>query len=291
MRSGNILHSEELIKEYTAMRKPANILQHPKRKFILLNILAAVVILFLIIFIVLQQLDNYTRHNQYITVPSFEGMTQDDAKALAQQHKLRISIIDSLYNEDVQAGNILEQNPRTGTQVKQNRMIHLTINASGPDKISFPNLQNTAYRQTLQTLENNGFRIGQISYAPSEFKNLVLYFTYKGNNIEPGTVVDKGSVINIVLGSGYDESNTVFIPNLSGKTIKEATRLLQYGYLNVGKIIPDKTITSKYDQQAGIIYQQEPSGESTVTSGTAVNLYITLNKERVRLLDSLMIKE
>lgn len=273
------------------MRKKINLSEHPKRKFILLNILAAVVILFIIGFFILLQLDNYTRHNEYISVPSFQKLTANEAGALAKEHKLRITIVDSIYQDESEPGTIIEQNPRNGAKVKANRMIHLTINAMSPEMITFPDLQNTAFRQTLQSLESRGFQIGHIEYAPSEFKNLVLNFTYKGKAIIPGSSLEKGSVINIILGDGDSGSNTVFVPDISNRTVKEATRLLQHSYLNTGQVIPDNTIQTAADRQTAIVYRQDPAAGNEISAGNQVALYITLNKERVKKLDSLLIRE
>ena len=66
-------------------------------------------------------------------------------------------------------GVVLEQSPVAGAHVKENRLIHLIINAHNPEKVVFPNLQNAAYRQTLQTLTSRGFKIGHIEYARLNF--------------------------------------------------------------------------------------------------------------------------
>ena len=157
-------------------------------------------------------------------------------------------------------------------------------------RFKVPNLQNAAYRQTLQTLTSRGFKIGHIEYAPSEFHNLVLDLKHDGENIVPGSLLTKGAVIDIVLGSGNGR-NTVVLPQLTGKNLQEALDILRKSYLNLGEVLPDASIKSKNDAYSAVIYEQDPLGETTVEGGTYVNLHITLQKDKIAALDSLIVTE
>lgn len=263
-----------------------------KIKFILLNIIAAIILFIIIGIIVISSLDNYTKHGHSISVPIFYNLTPEEAEILARKDNLRVLVIDSLYNENAKPGTVLEQYPIAGSPVKDNRMIHLIINAQSPEKIIFPNLQNSAYRQTLQTLETRGFKIGQIEYAPSEFKNLVLNLTHNNRELTPGTLLPKGASVNIILGDGYDTENNIQVPVLTGKKLKDAISGALQAYMNIGKIIPDSSIQSKADQAAAIVYQQNPEPGNTVTAGTPVTLHITLKQDKVKTnIDSLIVEE
>lgn len=262
-----------------------------KAKFILLNIAAALVLFIIIGIIVLSSLENYTRHGHSIPVPAFYSMTPSEAEDVAKHNKLKVEVIDSLYDENAKPGTIVEQYPAADARVKDNRLIHLTINARSPEKIAFPNLQNSAFRQTLQTLETRGFRIGHIEYAPSEFRNLVLKLQYNNQEIAPGTLLPKGAAITIILGSGYGD-NTTIVPALAGKNIKDAVSIAQQSCLNIGQIIPDATITSKNDEAKAVVYKQSLGTGSSVTAGSPVTLHITLNQEKIKAdTDTLMVSE
>lgn len=261
-----------------------------RTKFILLNLGATIILICCITFYVLSRLDNYTQHNQFIAVPAFHDMTAEEAGEVAIHARLRIQVVDSFYDENAKPGVILEQYPSDGSHVKENRLIHLTVNARNPEKIIFPNLQNAAYRQTLQTLETKGFTIGHILYAPSEFKNLVLGFRQDSREVMPGSLLKKGSRIDIVLGAG-DGSNTVYTPSLTGKPLNEAIDIARKAYLNIGEIIPDGSIHNKNEQLSATVYQQYPTPNSMIQAGTPVSLYITLKKDKIAALDSLIITE
>ncbi len=261
-----------------------------KLKFLLINIAAAIVLISGISIYILYWLDDYTQHDRFILVPSLYDMTPEEAEAVAKHAKLRIQIIDSIYNEDAKPGTVVEQYPAEGSKVKENRLLHLTINATSPEKIVFPNLQNAAYRQTLQTLKNRGFKIGRIEYVPSEFKNLVLQLKNKGKQIQPGALLSKGASIDIVLGYG-EESNLVNTPHLTGKKLREAIELIRNSYLNIGQIIPDGSINQQTNKMSAFVYQQTPGINQPVKAGSPVNVYITFKQEKIIALDSLVVTE
>ena len=261
-----------------------------KLKFFLLNLVAAVIVVVVIGIIVLFKLDSYTHHGESIAVPQFYDMTPPEAETLAKHHNLRIKVVDSLYDDHAKPGAVVEQYPASGSRVKEKRLIQLTINAQSPEKIVFPNLKNSAFRQTLQTLESRGFKIGRIEYEESEFKNLVLNLKHNGKDVEPGTPLPKGTTIDIVLGNGYG-SNTIIVPHLAGKKLREAISLAQQSYLNIGEIIPDVSVKTPADQQAAVVYQQSPNATGIAQAGSPVNLYITLLKSKIANIDSLIVTE
>ena len=260
-----------------------------KLKFFLLNLAVALLLVTGISIYVLHWLKDYTRHNISIAVPSFINLTEEEAHELASGHHLRVLVIDSLYDATAKPGAVVEQSPAIGSPVKENRLIHLTLNARNPEKISFPNLKNAAYRQTIQTLETKGFRIGRISYEPSKYKNLVLRFQHQGKAIQAGELLRKGAIIDIVLGSGY-ENNFVYIPQLRGRTLKEAVQLIRNAYLNIEKVIPDGSITTRTDSLRAFIYEQYPAS-GQIQAGSFIRLYTTLKQEKFTVSDSLMVTE
>ena len=79
--------------------------------------------------------------------------------------------------------------------------------------------------------------------------------------------------------------------NLKAYDGQEALDILRKSYLNLGEVLPDASIKSKNDAYSAVIYEQDPLGETTVEGGTYVNLHITLEKDKIAALDSLMVTE
>jgi len=86
--------------------------------------------------------------------------------------------------------------------VKKNRKIYVTLNPSGYSRISVPDLVQITRRNAEVTLLSVGFSIGEISYRNNIGKDMVLEMRYKGERIEAGTLLQKTSEIDLVLGNG-----------------------------------------------------------------------------------------
>lgn len=179
------------------------------------NIVLAIVLSIGLVFLVLFWLNKYTRHNEAISVPDVKGQQVEQAETLLGKSKLRFAVIDSVYTKDKAPGAIVEQNPPADARVKENRIIFLTINARAQKKIAVPDMRDNSYRQAVATLESLGFQIVDIVRKPSEYKDLVLDVTYRGQSITNNQELPIGSPLTIIVGSGEPEapSDSVIIIN------------------------------------------------------------------------------
>ena len=165
-------------------------------KQLLLAFLAIIVLGFLILW----WLRITTNHNEKIEVPDLAKMTLDKVEKTLDEKSLRYEILDSAnYNPDFPKYSVIDQIPKAGKSVKENRKIYLTLNPSGYRKIEVPDVLNRTRRQAEPTLLAMGFVIGKISYRPHISDN-VLELRYKGEKLNPGTPLQKTSVIDLIVG-------------------------------------------------------------------------------------------
>ena len=165
-------------------------------KQLLLAFLAIVILGFLILW----WLRISTNHNEKIAVPNLAKMTLDLVEKKLDENDLRYEILDSAnYNPDFPKYSVIDQIPKAGKFVKENRKIYLTLNPSGYRKIEVPDVLNRTRRQAEPTLLAMGFVIGKISYRPHISDN-VLELRYKGEKLDPGTPLQKTSVIDLIVG-------------------------------------------------------------------------------------------
>src|SRR5690606_24202445 len=97
---------------------------------------------------------------------------------------------------------VIDQVPRPGDHVKENRKIYLTLNPSGYRKVMVPDLIRRTRRQVEPTLRSLGFEIGDVTYKPDIAPDAVLELRHKGRLVEPGDELMKTSVIDLVVGDG-----------------------------------------------------------------------------------------
>ena len=152
----------------------------------------------------LKWLNISTNHGDFETVPELKGKSISVAQIELEDNNLVMKIQDSAnYNPDYPKFSVIEQEPPSGTKVKENRKIYITLNPSGYRKMNIPEgLIDKTFRQVKPNLEALGFKIGKITYVDNLGKDMVLKLTHKGKTIKAGDKLARTSVIDLVLGNG-----------------------------------------------------------------------------------------
>ncbi|MBT7243115.1 MAG: PASTA domain-containing protein [Flavobacteriaceae bacterium] len=172
-------------------------------KVFLKQLSIAIIALLGLVFIVLFWLKFTTNHNQKIEVPNLAKMSLDTAENKLIELDLRFEVIDSSnYNPDFPKYSVIEQIPKAGEFVKENRKIYLTLNRSGYVYLKIPEVVGKTRRQAEPTLISMGFEIGRITYKSYIALDEVLELSYKGKKLKSGEKILKTSVIDLVLGDG-----------------------------------------------------------------------------------------
>lgn len=170
------------------------------RKNWLMNIGLAMVALAVLVWFAFIWMNWYTRHGDSIEVPNLKGVAYEDAVRKLEDAGLRYEIFDSVYSETVKKNAITEQDPPAQTQVKPDRVIYLTINALGKPKVKMPKLVDQSFTLSKAVLKNSGLTLGNVVYKFDEIgHNLVIEQLYHGQPILPGKMLEKGSVIDLVV--------------------------------------------------------------------------------------------
>jgi beta-lactam-binding protein with PASTA domain len=188
-------------------------------KDFLKQLLFAGILIVVLTFILMWWLKLSTHHDQKITVPDLSKLSITEVQDKLDAMDLRYEILDSAnYNPDYPRYSVIEQIPKAGKFVKENRKIYLTLNPSGYQKIKIPNVVGKTRRQAEPTLRAMGFKIGKISYLPYIARDEVLELRHQGKKISPGETLPKTAVIDLILGDGTgsinpneekDEANTI----------------------------------------------------------------------------------
>jgi eukaryotic-like serine/threonine-protein kinase len=257
-----------------------NFLRFLKSKIFILNFAIAAILLCGMSWGVLKLLDSFTLHGETITVPDLRGYTIAEAEKITQSKGLRYFVADSVHDIKNTPGAIIDQDPKPEFQVKNNRTIYLTVNAVQPPKVKMPNLVDFSLRQAIAILETSGLKVGNLSYVPDIAFNAVISQEYRGNVLEPGTMVVKGSAIDLILGKGLSDE-LVVLPSLFNLTIDEAFSVLYSSSLTIGSVIKDETVK---DSTQARVYRQAPvwKEDAVINMGTSVDIYVTQSTEKLK---------
>ncbi len=155
-----------------------------------------------LVFILIIWLRFYTHHNESIVVPDLRGYTVEEVAQILDNKHLRFEVIDSVYIKGKKPGSVIEQIPAAESNVKEGRIIFLSINSLTVKKIPIPDVRDQSTRQATATLTAMGFNISQIVEVPSEYKDLVVAVVYKGSKILPGQKLPIGANLILNVGDG-----------------------------------------------------------------------------------------
>ncbi|HEY9117861.1 MAG TPA: PASTA domain-containing protein, partial [Roseivirga sp.] len=212
-------------------KKPFTIISFLKNIGIMAGIGLIVLLFFFYIY-----LPSSTNHNETITVPDLVGKSFADIDEFLTNRNLKYEVtLDSGFSEDYDPEVILSQNPKGGAKVKEDRKIYLTLNANVPPQVRMPNLVNTDLPNADDILESNGLRRGSITYVPDRRVNAVIAQKMNGENIPTGTLIYKGSTIDLVIGDG-EGVKRFSTPDFLGKTYEEVKFQIEASGLKLDEV-------------------------------------------------------
>ncbi|MBC7687173.1 MAG: PASTA domain-containing protein [Aquabacterium sp.] len=241
------------------------------------NFLAAVVLAFLLIFLMLQLLGWITKHGDYLTVPEVTGKDSQQAIKLLESKGFDVVIQDSVYTDSLPRGAVLKQLPDANATVKINRTVFLTVNRYTPPLIIMPQLEGKSLSFALDLLARNHLQLGDTVYKPDFMKGSILEQQYKGAKILAGAKIKWGSKITLVIAGGLNEQQ-MMVPDLIGLTFAQAKTQLELIGVNIAGIIADGVIK---DTSAAFIYKQNPERfddekrPKYIRPGQLMDLYIS----------------
>lgn len=218
------------------------------------NLVAAIVIALLLIFLILKTLGLITRHGAYLKVPAVTGMKTNEALALLEKQGFEVYIQDSVFTDTATRGIVLKQLPDPNATVKVNRTVFLTVNRYIPPMIEMPNLEGQNLSFAIRMLERSHLKLGDTSFRPDFMQGSVLEQRYNGNRIPQKAKVQWGSTIDLVIGGGLEDKQMA-VPSLVGMTYGEAKTYLDENGISLGAIITDGPIS---DTASAYIFKQRP---------------------------------
>ncbi len=251
------------------------------------NIVAAIVLLLLLLLLFLGSLAILTQHGKTMRIPSVTGLSFNDAKKTLEAQGFDVQIQDSVYSDTMRPLQVVKQFPEADNQVKINRTVYLTINQAQAPFVGMPNLISMSFRNAQMMLKQYGLHMGDTIYKPFFARNSVLDQQFKGESIKPGTQIQQGSQITLVLGSGIG-SQVFIVPDLFGLTYLQAKARLDSIGLSLGAIVRDKDV---HDSAEAFIYKQDPpqvneEGQpNQIRPGMAISIWLGV-QQPVRRADS-----
>jgi eukaryotic-like serine/threonine-protein kinase len=248
-----------------------------------INILAGFVLLIVLLLLFLGSLDLITHHGKTMKIPAVLGQSVDQARKTLESQGFEIVIQDSIYNDTIPPLQVIKQFPEADNLVKVNRTVYLTINRAVAPEVDMPNLLSMTFRNAEMVLRRYGLKLGDTVFRPDFARNSVLDQEYKGESIKPGTKIQQGSEITLILGNGV--GTEFIVPDLFGLSYLEARATLSQAGLIVGSVVPDADVR---DTLNAFVYRQNPDRLdynrqiNRIRQGQTIDIWISaVKKEKI----------
>jgi beta-lactam-binding protein with PASTA domain len=243
------------------------------------NIAAAAVITFLLLFLFLKMLGWITKHDEYLQVPDLLGKKTEDAIKLLEKQGFEVQIQDSIYTDTAARGVVLKQLPDPNAKVKINRTVFLTVNRVTLPMIDMPKLEGQSLNSALEILRRNHLFLEDTVFKPSFEMGSVLEQQYNGARIAEKAKIQWGSRITLIVGSGLGDVK-IPVPSLVGMTYQDAKALLEQQGISLAATIAYKNAVIK-DTALAYVVQQSPEAVDEekkpryIQAGQVMDLYIS----------------
>ncbi len=237
---------------------------------ITVSVIASTVIL-MVLFMVISSIYMQNFHQEDIPVPMLAGNDESEAREILKSSGLILKIEDWRYDDTVEEGRIISQNPQEDTVVKTNSIVYV-IMSSGVKMITVPDVVSYSQRKAEVDLQNLGFKLMDPEYISSDIAS--------GHVVRQDPPawheVPEGSEVLLYISKG-PEDNTTVVEKYINLTEDLADKMLKGANLIKG------VVTREYNSsvKAGIIYRQSPEPGSNVEQGRKVDLWISLGEEPV----------
>ncbi len=207
----------------------------------------------------------YVHHGGTLNVPDLTGMKVEDALARLEEIGLVGIQGEVILDNQFPVGTVVTQNPRPNSVVKYGRHVYLTV-CGGEVLVSVPSLRGRSLRDARFALERNGIVLGEVHYAASDS---LPANTVMGQTLAPGARVKKGATIDVVVSVGHGVL-AFEVPDLTGKSLGEAERILARMGLKIG------TVTYQINPELlpNTIVDQFPLPGSPADSTRRVDLFV-----------------
>lgn len=232
-----------------------------------IGILALIIIALILIFnSILMPL--YVKHAELVKVPNVTGMNFLDAKKVLDDAGLDVKQGDLRYDETKPIGLVMEQNPGVDEMVKKGRRVYLII-CGGEQLIEVPRLIGKTERDARFTLVQRNLQVGEIvrKFTAEQPEDCVI-----SQIVQPGSKVKKSTKIDLMISNGPIVGD-IIVPDLIGKKLADAKKLIEEKKLKVGKITYQPS-----ELAAGEIIDQYPKKDKSAKENTPIDIFVSKKK-------------
>ena len=204
-----------------------------------------------------------------VRVPDLRQLPIDKGARRLANRGLRLAIRDSLFQEVLPAGHIVDQTPITGQRIKQGRRVFVDI-SRGPRLNPVPNLVQKSLRQAKLLLAGARLRLGSVRYVSSRSlaRNAIVDQVPRA-----GVALKRNAAVDVEISSGPPNTPKK-VPKVGDLLVDVVIDTLDKYEMRLGRI--DERVDNR--RPAGVILSQRPAAGDHTPRLTRVDVVITAHE-------------
>ena len=202
-----------------------------------------------------------------LSIPNVEGMPENSAINTLTDAGFKYNRTYE-YSNDVTSGNIIRQSPAGGASGKKGDTISIVV-SQGVESISVPSVVLKTQEEAAAELAANNLAVGEITTA---YHDTVVAGSVISQSIDPGTKVDSGTKINLVVSEGQTPRTYKWSKTFSSSDYGDGKTGFYVEVINAGAVVASgNVIAPTYSTSAdGATETQTSAGSNLVVNLTGL---------------------
>jgi serine/threonine-protein kinase len=199
-----------------------------------------------------------------VEVPDVVGRKVDDATRVLETAGFTVETTQE-PDDEAPVGEVIDQDPAAGEQAPKNSTITLKV-SSGKEKTGVPDVRGKDVDVAANELGQAGFK----TVRQQEESGTVDEGKVIRTSPAPGTPLERGSTVTLVVSSGPPATNKATVPDVIGRTEAAATAMLQ----SAGFKVKTQEVLVTDDADDGRVQDQTPNANTEADEGSTVTITV-----------------
>ena len=200
-----------------------------------------------------------------VAIPNLVGLTQDEAQSQLLELNLKYIVTEEKYDDETEAGVIMQQTPKFAENfmVLEESTVEVVV-SKGKEIVIVPKIVGEKLETAIAMLEEKGLEVKFIEQNDEKVEQGYVISQEPAADVE----VAGKSVVTIYVSKGI---NMVTVPDVLGKTEKDARKLIEEAGLTLVAVVSEEDTT----KEDNVIIKQTLQAGDQVEEKTEITL--TLN--------------
>ena len=201
---------------------------------------------------------------QHVEIPDVVGLSEADARSVLGDEGFRDIRPELVFDPEVEAGEVIAQNPEAGEEAPLSATITLQISQGAEERAVPEGLAGRTAAEAEGILVQQGFEVAQAL----ENSTSVPQGTVIRTNPGAGTVLEVGETVTLIVSAGPEQ---VTVPNVVEKTEETARQELDLAGFQI-QVTEQALPPGSPDD--GRVLAQSPSGGQRADVGSTVSITV-----------------